>query len=655
TPGYWWGLYFGGTAGGPPSSVSWATVEYGGSDYYQRGGLGADGLSPVFDHVTLRSNAYAGATLKGGSPVLRNATISGNSGPGIYTFSGTTALTLTSVAFTNNAGYAATLPVSVSLVDASNLTATGNGAGRDAIEYREGTITATTTWPRSTIPYVVTGAVLVEGTAAPTLTIAAGNTVRFNSGGQMTVNYNNRGALQANGTAAAPILFTSNGSPTAGYWLGLFFGATQNAPESSVSYATIEYAGSSYYQRGGVTVNTPSVFDHVTLRTNNVAGAILNAGTVTIRNSAITANAGPGILGNNDVVLTLHDDAFTNNDGQAVSLAAPVQIAQLSNLAASGNGAGRDSIEYRTGTIRNDRTWLLSTIPYVVTGNIAVEANAQSKSPPVLTIAAGNTVRFNSGAQISVNYNNTGALQANGTAALPIVFTSNGTATPGYWYGLFFGDLAGGSPSSVSWATIEYAGSDYYQRGGVTVHGLSPVFDHLILRDNVFAGLVAQGNATVHITNTWFSGNPQGVRQSGPAVVSAELNYWNAAAGPCLPGSCAAGQQSATSGVRYEPWLLSAPTTQQYVAQASVRDRTFSPAIAAYLSVEYWQALPGPSTMTIRNSANQVVRTFNGTHLGAVWDWSGTNDYGVTQPDGTYTYEIASTFPSLPPAAIAKG
>src|SRR6185436_12394102 len=178
---------------------------------------------------------------------------------------------------------------------------------------------------------------------------------------------------------------------------------------------------------------------------------------------------------------------------------------------------------------------------------------------------------------------------------------------------------------------------------------------HLILRDNVFAGLAAQGNATVHITNTWFSGNPQGVRQSGPAVVSAELNYWNAAAGPCLPGSCAAGQQSATSGVRYEPWLRSAPTTQQYVAQASVRDRTFSPAIAAYLSVEYWQALPGPSTMTIRNSANQVVRTFNGTHLGAVWDWSGTNDYGVTQPDGTYTYEIASTFPSLPPAAIAKG
>jgi len=651
TAGFWLGLFFGGIPGGPQSSVSYATIEYGGSSGYQRGGMTVEGLSPVFDHVTSRSNAYAGAVLKGGSLVLRDATVSNNGGPGLYASGGTSA-TLTTVAFTSNTGYAASLPASLVLADASNLTATGNATGGNAIEYRGGTITANTSWPLSTIPYVVTSTIYVEGAAAPTLTIAAGNTVRFNSGAQIAVNYNNKGALQANGTAAAPIVFTSNGTLSAGFWLGLFFGSVAGGPQNNISYATIEYGGSSGYQRGGITVEGLSpVFDSVTVRSNAYAGTVLKGGSLTLRNATVSNNSGTGLYASGGTSVTLTAVAFTGNTGYAASLPASLVLGDASNLTATGNATGGNAIEYRGGTITANATWPLSTIPYVVTSTIYVEG----ASAPTLTIAAGNTVRFNSSAQIAVNYNNKGALQANGTAAAPILFTSNAATAAGYWLGLYFGAVAGGPPSSVSWATIEYGGSNGYQRGGMTVEGLSPIFDHLTIHDNAVAGLVAQGTATPRINNAWFFSNPQGVKQTAPAVVSAELNYWNTAAGPCLPGSCAAGQQSASSGVRYEPWLLSTPTTQQYVAQATVQDRTFSPAIAAYLTVEYWQALPGPSTMTIRNSANEAVRTFSGSHLGAVWDWNGANDFGVMQPDGTYTYEIASTYPSLPPAAIARG
>ncbi len=648
--GYWQGLWFGPTTTGPQSNVSYATIEYGGNGYYQRGGITVHALSPAFDHVTFSNNAFGGAVLYGGSPSITNSTITAtNGGPGIYGLGGTS-LTLTSVAFTNNGGHAVTLPVSVVLNDASGLTATGNGTGRDAIEYRAGTITANTTWPLSTIPYVVTGTINVEAASAPVLTIAAGNTVKFNNPGQISVNHGNKGALQANGTAGSTILFTSNGTQSAGFWQGLWFGPTAGGPQSNVSYATIEYGGNGYYQRGGITVNALApIFDHVTLRNNAFGGAVLYGGAPVIRDSTITTTGGPGVYALSGNALTLTNDAFTNNAGQAVTLPVSVILADASGLTASGNGTGRDSIEYRAGTITVNTMWPLASIPYVVTGTINVEAPVA----PVLTIAAGNTIRFNDSAQISVNHGNKGALQANGTPSAPILFTSNGTGI--FWQGLWFGPTVAGPQSNVSYATIEYGGNGYWQRGGITVNALAPAFDHLIIRNSTFAGLMAVGNSTPHITNTHFLSNPEGIKFTSPAKVFAELNYWNTAIGPCLPGSCATGQQSAATGVNVEPWLTSAPTNPQYVASALIRNRAFSPSIGATFLADYTTALSGPATFTIRNATNGVVRTFNSSATTGSVVWDGKNDLGVLQPDGTYTYELVSTAAPDPPGAIAKG
>jgi flagellar hook assembly protein FlgD len=649
--GYWLGLFFGNAAGGTPSSMSYATIEYGGSSGYGRGGVTTYTGAPSFDHLTIRSNAYAGAVVYGGSPSFTASTITANGGPGIFGIN-PAAFTLTNDAFTNNNGYAVTVPCRSTFTDTSGLSAAGNGSGRDAIEIRAGSIIGNTTWPLSALPYVVTGDVFVEGASAPVLTIASGNTIRFNSGGQIAVNYGNKGGLTANGTASAPIVFTANGSTAAGYWLGLFFGNTTGGTPSSMSYATIEYGGSSGYGRGGVTTTSgaPS-FDHLTIRNNSYAGAAVYGGSPSFTASTVTANGGPGIFGINPAAFTLTNDAFTNNNGYAVTVPCRSTFTDTSGLSAAGNGSGRDAIEIRAGTIIGNTTWPLSALPYVVTGDVFVEGTAA----PVLTIAAGNTIRFNSGGQVAVNYGNKGGLAANGTASAPIVFTANGSTAAGYWLGLYFGATAGGPQSNVSYATVEYGGSSYYGRGGVTTTSGALSFDHLTIRNNQYAGLMAAGNSTARITNTLFSANTEGVKTSSNATVSAALNYWNAAGGPCLVGSCAAGQQSVSSGVGYEPWLTSAPTDPQFISSAIVKNRTFSPAIGAVLSVDYTTALTGPSTVTIRNASNAVVRTFTGSKGMGLVQWDGANDGGILQPDGTYSYEIASTAPPQPPAAIAKG
>jgi hypothetical protein len=101
------------------------------------------------------------------------------------------------------------------------------------------------------------GASLIVGDGRETgpaavLTIEPGVTLRFSSEGvsQLLVNahlvggtWAPQGALIANGTAAAPITFTTSATtPIAGSWSGLYFSHVVD-PRSSISNAIIDYAG----------------------------------------------------------------------------------------------------------------------------------------------------------------------------------------------------------------------------------------------------------------------------------------------------------------------------------------------------------------------------------------------------------------------------
>jgi flagellar hook assembly protein FlgD len=518
-----------------------------------------------------------------------------------------------------------------------------------------GDIPTSTTWTLANSPYILTGHVRVGGVTTPAvLTIEAGVEVRVNTTNELSVNVNGlKGALVVNGTAQLPVLFTFNAAtppspdpPLPGSWFGLRFGSTADAPQSTIRWATIEYAGWVNARRGGVHVEGGSpLLEHVTLRRNAYAG-MTSGGAPTIRDSTVTSNAGPGLSAWAGAGLTMSTVTFTSNSGCAVSMSGNVPVLGAGNLTAAGNTEG-DGICFPQGGVSESSSWARSNLPYILSGTFAIGGS----HAPVLTIAAGVTIKFNGGGQLFVN--NPGALQAVGTAAEPIVFTSNGAPIKGAWNGIYLGSEASEPTTKIAYATIENAGSNFFTRGGISVINGSPEFDHLTIRNNQRAGMVVR-TARPRITNSHFSDNDRGIDADGNGSTQATLNYWDSAEGPCLSG-CTGGRQSATASVVYEPWLVAAPSGALFLASAFHRNTVFNPSIGTRTWLDYTASFPGSVAMTIRNSSNVLVRTLTVSGTPGTLTWDGMNASGAVQPNGDYRYEVAATAPSQPPAVIAQG
>jgi len=155
-----------------------------------------------------------------------------------------------------------------------------------------GFISTNTTWNLAGSPYIVTGQNIIVSSGV-TLTIDAGVTVKFDSTRSIQID----GTLRAIGTAAQPIIITSNTlSPQPGDWGFILFNSN-SAPYnfstgtgSILQYCTIEYAG-------GVTVS-----DNAAIRLDNASPYI--------NNCTIQKNTKPGIKAFN-YTLTLRLDSCT--------------------------------------------------------------------------------------------------------------------------------------------------------------------------------------------------------------------------------------------------------------------------------------------------------------------------------------------------------
>jgi parallel beta-helix repeat protein len=77
-----------------------------------------------------------------------------------------------------------------------------------------------------------------------------------------------------------------------------------------------------------------------------------------------------------------------------------------------------------------------------------------------LTINPGVSISFTNGASLTVN----GTLNAVGTAAEPITFTSPGSVTPGSWGNIVFNG-SGAASSIISYANIQYGGGIQFLSG----------------------------------------------------------------------------------------------------------------------------------------------------------------------------------------------
>ncbi len=317
-PGNWRSIYFGATAD-PTSRISYATVSYGGAtdlgaiavyknyssiymnidhvtvSYSVSSGIYINAGIVMLESATITNCSAAGVTVNG-SGEIRNSTVSNNGTYGVNII-GYAQFGFYSVTISNNGNYAIGADSATQINYMFFLTLMGNGGGsKNAIGLRAGPLLLNSVWHSGAV-WEILGSCASGSTS--THTIDPGVTARFTSSALLTIN----GTLLANGTATAPIIFTSNlSTPTNGSWQGIYFeGANSN---SRISYATVAFGGNTNANYNGAIVlsNSAATLDHVTIL-NSPTYAIRITGTSpiksVIRGGMFANNTSGGILNTN--------------------------------------------------------------------------------------------------------------------------------------------------------------------------------------------------------------------------------------------------------------------------------------------------------------------------------------------------------------------
>jgi flagellar hook assembly protein FlgD len=268
TAGFWHGIAFfwNSTAA---SYITWATVHWSGDSGSNRGSVHVESGAPTLSNVTIQDGVFAAVSVNGGTPTINSSSTLKNHPIGLYATGYTSSANLQSSTISNNTGFAISLDPEVTLGTVSSLTTTGNGTNAIELRCPGATIAHSTTWKSVGLPYVVNGPYASVAGTNPILTIAAGVTVKFNSGSQLLIG--SGGQLQAVGTNASRIDFTANTpTPSPGFWGGIQFqGGSSSA--SKLAYVKIRYGGGNL--GGGLDlVYTSPILDHVVFDSNSNSG-----------------------------------------------------------------------------------------------------------------------------------------------------------------------------------------------------------------------------------------------------------------------------------------------------------------------------------------------------------------------------------------------
>ncbi|MEK7074492.1 MAG: right-handed parallel beta-helix repeat-containing protein, partial [Patescibacteria group bacterium] len=385
------------------------------------------------------------------------------------------------------------------------------------------------TLTKANSPYIISTQINISQSA--TLTIEPGVVVKFNGPGSGLYG---SGIILAKGSAADPIIFTSfaddsyagdtnqNGtstSPQAGDW-GLIqllktgslidhaiitYGgegiekanikvknANVNITNSTVEYS--KYYGISFENAGG-TMSSNIIRNNTAQHNIESTGVFITGNSaVTVNGNTFTANyAGLRIYSTGISAIYVMNNIFTSNTMEAISSAGAYP--SFSGNTATGNGINGivlQSVAYENDVLERD-------LPYVVSGPSAYIVSAGKK----VTIMPGVIMKFGLGSYIDV----AGILEAKGTAANPIIFTSfydddcgiaggcgntdNASTTPraGDWSMITFGSTSG--PSQLEYVTVRYGGKNFYLGDGAIQlqSGASTTLSHATLEKNYGMGM----------------------------------------------------------------------------------------------------------------------------------------------------------------------
>lgn len=318
-----------------------------------------------------------------------------------------------------------------------------------------GNLTKSETWRAWDNPhYVRAPGVFIGGDDNPTVTLEAGVEVLFAPDALLLVGREDgRATLLVEGTEEAPVVFTSDAvSPAPGDYPGLAFfpGA-----RGTLEWLTIEYAGAD----GGTNyegclqllgAQTRVVFDHVTVTECASYGVFLGE------------DAGFGEGSTHLVVEATAKHPVWFHQPATVDTLPPDSTFD----------AHPSAVKVTAGPLETSTTWVDHGVPYDIGEGFVDVAGA---TRPVLTIAAGTTLRFGAGSGLRAGVIDLeGNIKAVGTDEAPVVFTSDAeTPAPGDWGGLVFEDAAT-TGSQLQWMIVEYAGGE---RGSNYSNAAVSVFD----------------------------------------------------------------------------------------------------------------------------------------------------------------------------------
>jgi flagellar hook assembly protein FlgD/general stress protein 26 len=697
--------------------------------------------SPVISNYTVtvvNSAAKYGLYLSPTTSALSvtNSTISNS------LYIGTTNITpmITSNTFTN--GDSAPLHAGANIIASiiNNNTLTGlTSAGR--IEVVGEQVKQDATWSKLAAPYWVSGTVAVykDATTAATLTINPGVVVKFAAwAGMQTGNGGtSKGSLITRGTSSDRITFTR--SAASGNWGNInFLGGT--LATSAIEYTDIQYSADiSIYSSSpsiksstikdivgtfGLYLSTANpVLENVTITTNSTYGMTLTSSSPIITGGSLTnTNAtGQGIYGYGSPVISNYSVSIANNAGKyglyftGASSALSVTNSTIANGLYLGAGgfiptitgntfsncdtspphAGANiigqimdnnsftsltstgKIEVVAEQVSRDVQWKKFAAPYVVLGSIDICKD--TSAPSTLTIDPGVTVKFALNTALNIGSGaSKGVLAANGTATLPITFTSS-QAIPaaGNWSGIkFISDAA--SASVLTNIIVEYGGSGgAYSSANITFNSSSPTLRNATIRNSAGSGIyMTSATNTPKIYDSTITANQWGVysTNSNPLISNAKIlgnstagiwnssttvdvdargNWWGTASGPAHASNPSGAGNAVSNKVLFNPWLSQTPGVLN-ISTVSFTPATFNPAgdsltiSAAISAFASW-------TITITDSTTAQVKVFTGSGTAISQPWSGENSSGVKVADGIYTIKIEATDASYNTAVPIAG
>lgn len=327
--------------------------------------------------------------------------------------------------------------------------------------------------PDEAVDYIINCTLTIGG--GNTLTIEPGTVIQMGSGAHIRIEQDGR--IVANGTEEAPIVIQGELAQPE-YWRGIV--VESDFDDNSFQYVEMRDGGDWW---------------------NVTAYALLQlwgTGSVTINNCTLT-NTRSGI----NIRRSMGLNSFQNNTIQDCD-EHPLNI-DVIHLGVIDNtntltGNTQDHIEARGGRLPADQTWVINTVP-VLLSQVVVEENV------TLTIQEGVEILMNDD-QFIIE----GTLKSKGTANNPVIFNGQVQDAPGYWYGIAFKTFS--NANEIDYTTISGAGAfDNVRAGNIIMYDGDLSLTNSTIQNSKSCGVHTGGNNLTESNNTFLDNGGDNICQ----------------------------------------------------------------------------------------------------------------------------------------------